>query len=85
MFERTKAAGLTKGLPERNTASITNLQYVDDTLIFENCNLGEAIVIKCILVCFEAWSDLQINYHKSFLVNLGRRNLAIMFIQNFWL
>lgn len=82
MFERTRAADWTKGLPGCNTVSITKLQYADDTLLFENYDLREAIVMKSILVYFEAWSGLQINYHKSSMINLGKRNINLMLIQS---
>lgn len=59
----------------------TNLQYADDTLIFGKCNVGQAYIIKCSLVCFVTWSGLKINFHKSSIINLSRRNLETMIIQ----
>lgn len=82
MFVKAKEGGLLHGLPGSSAIAVTNLQYADDTLIFGCCDVGQACVNKCILACFERWSGLQINFHKSSLVNLGRRNTAFLLIQS---
>lgn len=42
-----------------------NLQYADDTMIFGWVDIREAIYIKWVLCCFEAWSGPKINFAKS--------------------
>lgn len=54
----------------------------DDTLIFGNKDIGQASVIKCILVCFQAWLGLQISFHKSSMINMDKWNLQSMLIQS---
>lgn len=44
--------------------------------------MKKAIVMKCILVCFEVWSGLLINYHKSPMIILGRKTVSMGFIQS---
>lgn len=67
LFAQMKESGKIAGLPASRMTSFTNLQYADDTLIFGHCNVLQACAIKWTLNCFEACSDLRINYHKSFL------------------
>lgn len=60
--------------------SIINLQYADDTLLFGRSNIKQAVILKWILRCFEVWSGLKINFHKSSLGWLGKRSSVSSFI-----
>ncbi|WMV26179.1 hypothetical protein MTR67_019564 [Solanum verrucosum] len=50
-----------------NSVEITHLQYVDDTLIFCGAEEEQLLIIRLILVYFEAISGLHINWNKSHL------------------
>lgn len=68
------------GLPRSSNSEFVNLQYVGDALIFRMCDIQQAIILKDILSCFELWSSLRINYHKSSMISLSRFSLASEFI-----
>ena len=38
------------------------MQYADDTLLFGGADIGHATVMKCILLPFEKWFGLCINF-----------------------
>lgn len=48
-------------------------------LIFGKADVREAVIIKWTLYCFEAWSELKINFNSS-LICLGEKILSIFFI-----
>lgn len=56
------------------------LQYADDTLIFEEGSVKQALIIKSVLYCYEAWSRLKINFDKSSFVCLGKKSVSILLI-----
>ena len=47
------------------------LQYADDTIIFMENNLDQAVNMKLLLCAFEQLSELKINFHKSELFCFG--------------
>jgi len=53
---------------------ISILHYTDDTLLFGWQDMEEVMILLWILRCFEVWSGLRINFHKSALVLLGQRS-----------
>lgn len=67
-------SGLIGGLLASQVTSLINLQYTDDTLVFGQNNIKQAIVLRWISRCFEAWSGFKINFYKSSLVRLGERS-----------
>jgi len=80
MIEKYPREGLLKGLGCKDeTNAIINLHYMDDTLIFGKEELPQAMVLKWILFCYEKWSGLKINYHKSSLIFLGEIMLNSLF------
>lgn len=80
MIERAKEEDMLCGLPGSPNLEFTKLQYVDDTLIFNRCDLRLAIILKCILSYFELWSGLIINYHKSSMIPLNGHPFISKFI-----
>jgi len=64
--------GVIKGLKcQDDTNAVINLQFTDDTLIFETESLSQAMILKWILFCYEMWFGLKINFHKSYIIFLG--------------
>ena len=83
MIKNCRDKGLIKGLgcqDDSNTFinlhfiddsnTFINLHFIDDTLIFGRGYLVQVTTLKWIL-CYERWSGLSINYHKSALIFLG--------------
>ncbi|KAK3200499.1 hypothetical protein Dsin_023914 [Dipteronia sinensis] len=65
--------GLIKGVTiGNNEVQISHLQFADDTIIFLELNLEFVTVAKRILRCFELVSGLSVNFHKSYLIKIGR-------------
>lgn len=81
ILQKLKEKEEIEGLAGAPNMSFVNLQYADDTLIFGQGNIREAITIKWTLCCYEAWSGLKINFVKSSLVCLGIRNVSMKLIQ----
>ena len=50
---------------------IVSLQYADDTILFLQNNIPQAIHFKWLLACFEKLSGMKINYNKSDLITMG--------------
>jgi hypothetical protein len=50
---------------------ISNLLFVNDTLIFYDADLDQIGYLKCTLLCFEAVSGLKVNLGKSEMVPIG--------------
>nr|KYP53471.1 Putative ribonuclease H protein At1g65750 family [Cajanus cajan] len=48
-----------------NKVNIIIVQYVDDTMIFEEGSIQNVVVIKAIMRCFELISGLKVNFIKS--------------------
>jgi len=68
-----------------NTNAVVNLHYADDTLIFGKAYLAQAMIQKWILLCYEKWPWLNINYHKSaliFIVEISAKSFLILLIFN---
>ena len=71
MIAECREEGHIKGLGSRDDTNIViNLHYADDTLIFGEECLSQAMILKWILFCYEMWSKLKFNFHKSFLIFL---------------
>ncbi len=54
-----------------NPLMISNLLFVDDTLIFCDADINQIGYLKCTLLCFEAVSGLRVNLGKSEMVPIG--------------
>jgi len=69
MIVECREKGLIKGLGCRDEViAVTNLHHADDTLSFGKESQPQAIVLKWVLLCFEKWPGLKINYRKSALI-----------------
>ena len=87
MISICKKEDLLKGLGCWDDANaVINLQYADDTLIFGQESIPQSVVLKWVLHCFEKWSGLKINYHKSssliFLVDISVNSFLISLMFN---
>ena len=84
MVKSCQKKGLLKGMGCRDeTNAIINLHYADDTLIFGEECVVQAVILKCILYCFEEWSGLRINFHKSALSYQGTTRSAVSLYHKF--
>lgn len=81
IIRKAEKLKLVEGLRGAPHATYINLQYADDTLLFGTDNIKNAIVIKWLLCCFEAWLGLRINFYKDFLILLGKEIVAIKIIK----
>ena len=54
-----------------NGSDELNIPYVDDAILFLSPSDECLINLKRILYCFQACSDLKINFHKSSLIGIG--------------
>lgn len=69
------------GLQVSKKTQITNLQYVDDIILFGRYDIKEAIVWKWISNTNELWSGLKINYEKSNVIHLGEGDMNGVFVE----
>lgn len=53
-----------------NRTVVSNLFFVDDTLIFCKPYLRHLLYLKCVLLCFQVVSGLKINLNKSELARI---------------
>ena len=56
-----------------NAVHLTHLQFADDTILFLKPTLDYVPNTRRILICFELASGLQINFHKSCVVKVGKQ------------
>ena len=59
------------GNSEGRSLAVSHLLYADDTLIFCDADLDQILILRMILIWFEAVSGLKINLGKSNLVPVG--------------
>ncbi|KAK2663067.1 hypothetical protein Ddye_001641 [Dipteronia dyeriana] len=85
MFKQSKELSLVRGAVFGNgSVHITHLQFADDMVLLLEPNMEYLFNAKRILRCFELVSGLRINFHKSCLVRVGKKqpgegNWAIAF------
>ncbi|KAK2642988.1 hypothetical protein Ddye_024751 [Dipteronia dyeriana] len=76
MFVKPSEKGLIKGVCFKNEGfQLTRLQLADDTILFIEPCMDYLLNAKRILRCFELVSELKINFHKSYLVKVGKKHL----------
>ena len=75
LLMRAEEGHLLKGFEvqgrNNNPLMISNLLFVDNTLIFCDADVDQIGYLKCTLLCFEAVSGLRVNLGKSEMVPIG--------------
>ena len=72
LISRVKEIGQISGMvPHLVDDGLLVLQYADDTIIFMENNLDQAVNMKLLLCAIEQLSGLKINFHKSELFCFG--------------
>ena len=64
-------SGFSVGNSEGRSLAVSHLLFADDTLIFCDADLDQILILRMILIWFEAVSGLKINLGKSNLVPVG--------------
>jgi len=73
MMQRAADLNLFKGISVgKNGLQLTHLQFADDTLIFCEADQEHLLKIKNVLLSFQAFSGLMVNFHKSGLIVIGK-------------
>lgn len=78
MFDKANEVGFVTSLCSFSATKFFYCHYADDTFIFGQNDTREAILIRCILRYYEAWTRLKIHFLKSSVIPLGRMNLFIV-------
>lgn len=74
LIEKAKNLHLLRSIKVGNFGKqleITHLLCADDSLMFCQLDVNSLLILRWILLCFQAVSSLKINLHKSELVELG--------------
>jgi len=71
IIRRASEIGLLLGTGPEGIWQVINLYFADDTLFFCQVKPDQILVLKTILLCFEAASGLKINLQKSSMYYLG--------------
>ena len=73
MSQRAASLSMFRGISVGNEGThITHLQFADDILIFCEAEEHHLLRIKNILLRFQAFSGLMVNYHKLGLLAVGK-------------
>ena len=59
------------GASSGRSLMVSHLLFADDTLIFYDANIDQILILRMVLIWFEAVSDLKVNLDKSELVAVG--------------
>src|SRR5262249_3987981 len=62
--------------------TVSNLLYVNDTLVFCSADMDQLDTLKVILLFFEALSGLRANFQKSFMIPMGNINNISQLAEN---
>ena len=74
-----RMSGFSVGNLEGRSMAVSHLLFADDTLIFCKADLDQILILRMILIWFEAVSGLKINLGKSELVPVGAVNNIDLF------
>ena len=73
MMQRAASLNLFKGVSVgKDGLHLTHLQFADDTLVFCEAEQEYLLKIKNVLLSFQAFSGLMVNFHKSGLIVIGK-------------
>ena len=75
-----RMSGFSVGNLEGRSMAVSHLLFADDTLIFCKAHLDQILILRMILIWFEAVSSLKINLGKSELVSVGVVNNIDLFL-----
>ena len=75
-----RMSGFSVGNLEGRSMAVSHLLFADDTLIFCKADLDQILILRMILIWFEAVSGLKINLGKSELVPVGAVNNIDLFL-----
>ena len=75
-----RMSGFSVGNLGGRSKAVSHLLFVDDTLIFCEADLDQILILRMILIWFEAVSGLKINLGKSKLVPIGVVNHIDLFL-----
>ena len=73
-------SGFSVGNLEGRSMAVSHLLFADDILIFCKADLDQILILRMILIWFEAVSGLKINLGKSELVPVGVVNNIDLFL-----
>ncbi|MCI07030.1 cysteine-rich receptor-like protein kinase, partial [Trifolium medium] len=59
------------GIRPQNSVSVSHLQFADDTLLVGVKNWANVRALKAVLILFESFSGLKVNFHKSMLFGVN--------------
>jgi len=87
IIARAKANGQVKGVVLHLVEDgLSILQYADDTVIFLDHDIQQAMNMKLLLCTFEQLSGLKINFHKSEIFCFGQaKNCEMQYSHLFWM
>ena len=66
-----RLSGFNIGVSVERSLMVSHLLFADDTLIFCNANIDHILILRMVLIWFEAVSSLKVNLGKSELVAVG--------------
>ena len=66
-----RLSGFNVGASTGRSLMVSHLLFTDDTLIFCNANIDQMLILRMMLIWFEAVSGLKVNLGKSELVAMG--------------
>ena len=66
-----RLSGFSVGASSGRSLMDSHLLFVDDTLIFCVANIDQILILRMVLIWFEAVSGLKVNLDKSELVAVG--------------
>ena len=66
-----RLSGFNVGVLVGRSLMVSHLLFADDTLIFCDANIDHMLILRMVLIWFEAVSGLKVNWGKSELVAVG--------------
>jgi len=73
MLQRAASLNMFKGISVgKESLQLTHLQFADDTLVFCEAEKAHLLKIKNVLLSFQAFSGLVVNFHKTGMLAIGK-------------